>query len=284
MTSWNNIKARLHKNKTVFDFLFLITIIYLLKTIDIAYYFKIIIAIIIIVTLLINKKKQIVICFWIVFMTLLSIELVTNYFYVANHHFLLLYITIITIVYLFQLIDFKSFLNSLKTIIVIVIGIAAIQKLISPEFISGEYYYYMFNTGRIFRPFIMDQTEMSTLISQNWEFIESLKSTHPKESNSVVINNVFPGVRNTAIYFSWATIILEAIVAITLFVKPKSSLTHTLFIVLIVGVCLVRLETGFLSILAISGYILTDSLKFKLVYLTLITLFIGLILSGIGLS
>jgi len=283
LISWNKIKARLLDSEIIaFDLLFFFTIIYLLGTLQIPFYLKITGVLCGVIVFFIDEKRQKSIYLWMIFLLLLLIELVINYFKVANHHFLLFYLTSISILHLLQLIDFKSFISNIKMITVIVLGAAALQKLFSPQFISGDYYYYMFNNGGFFRLFLNDETQLTNLIKQNWDSIGSLKSINPTISNSVTINNVFPHIKTIALYFSWAAILVEAIVAFVLFVKPKSNFTHLLFIALIIGISIFRLETGFLSILSISGYLLTDNLKFKMVYFFLIGVFISLIYSGVG--
>ena len=218
---------------------------------------------------------------WYLTLTLLLFDLICDYFVRANHHFFLIYLTILIIIFLKNG-RHGDFITNIKLLVFIVLLFSAIQKLLSPQFVSGDFYYYMFNTGNFFKPLLRFNPEMNDVVAHNNAMILELGKTDPNELKQIVLQNVEPNIGSISHAFAWLTIIFEILVAISLLLRPKHILSHLLFIVLIFGIFLMRMENGFLCLLAITGVWLSEHPKLRLIYASMAILFISLIVNHIG--
>jgi hypothetical protein len=232
--------------------------------------------------ILFSEKKVFNLYIWYVLFSVLFIDLIANYYRMANHHFLLTYLALIVILYLKGIYNFEVLTKNIKYLTLIVIALAALQKLFTPQFISGEFYYYMFNSGGFFRPFINRNSEMLEVINSNAAAIKNLELIDPNKSNTIPFRSIHPNLEFISVLFSWTTIIYEFIIALLLLIKPKNTITHILLVILIIGIFMTRLETGFLSIITISAFSMTSNSKIKLIYIALVLFFLSLIISRIG--
>ncbi|MEZ4803653.1 MAG: hypothetical protein R2797_12850 [Gelidibacter sp.] len=218
---------------------------------------------------------------WYIFLTILISDLICDYFVRANHHFLLIYITILVIIFLHNG-QYEDFITNIKLLAVIVLLFSGIQKLVSPQFVSGDFYYYMINTGSFFKPLLYFNPEMKQIVAHNHAQISELALLDPNTSKIVTFQNVLPNLAIISHIFAWFTIIIEMGTAILIFLKPKHLVTHALFISLILGIFLTRLENGFLTLLAISGIWLSEHTRIRAIYSVLAIVFITLIIINIG--
>ena len=245
-------------------------------------YFKSILFFVGLALILFSEKKVFNVYIWYVFFSVLLIDIIANYYRMSNHHFLLTYLTLIVILYLKGVYDFELFAKNIKYITIIVMSFTALQKLCTPQFISGEFYYYMFNAGELFKPFVSRNTEMMEAVNFNTLAIQNLELIDPNVSNTITLRNIDPNLKFISILFSWTTVIFEFVIALLLLIKPKSIITHICLIVLIIGIFMTRLENGFLAIITISVFLLTSNSKIRLIYIALILGFLSLIISRIG--
>lgn len=218
---------------------------------------------------------------WYIFLAILLSDLACNYFVRANHHFLLIYITGVLIVFLHNS-RLELFISNIKYLVVIVLFFSGLQKVLSPEFISGDFYYYMINTGNFFKPIWYFNPEMIQTISSNKAMIAELGTTDPNLLKSITLKPVVPHLDVISFVFSWMTIIMELLAAVLILWKPKHILTHIVFILLIMGIFFTRFENGFLTLLAISGVWLSESLKTRIVYTILTIISLSFVLTKIG--
>lgn len=218
---------------------------------------------------------------WYIFLALFLLDLITNFYGKANHHFLLIYLTILIIQFI-QNGRMVQLIANIKYLVVIVLLFSSLQKLMSPQFVTGDFYYYMFNTGKLFKPFLYFNQEMGEIIASNNSKILALGKSNPNTLESIHLQNIFPNIYNISLVFAWFTITLEFFIALLLLWKPKHNVTHMLYIILILGIFLTRLENGFLTLLAISGFWLAGKSSFRAVYLGLSILFMAFMIAKIG--
>ncbi|MGB0981758.1 MAG: hypothetical protein ACPGUH_06625 [Winogradskyella sp.] len=220
---------------------------------------------------------------WALFLIIFSIDVIHNFYDEANHHFLLTYITLIVVLHLNGVFNYKILIKNIKYLTVIVLAFATLQKLFSEQFISGEFYYYMFNSGRFFKPIVTQNMEQLALIKSNNAAIRELALINPNNSNaSAQFQNIFPHLGVICVVFAWLTIAVECIATLLLLLKPTHKLTHIVLLILILGIFSTRLETGFLAILCIAGFLITTNKTFKTIYLFLLLLFLSLIITKLG--
>lgn len=223
------------------------------------------------------KSKSI----WIVILALLVLDLFNSYFWVANHHFVLLFMVLSVIFYNYSN-NKKNLLDHIKWIVVIVVIFSAIQKLMSSEFMSGEFYYQVINRGFVFRRILNLFPESVAVIESNAELISNLHATDPNLGEGIVLKQVIPQAALISTLFAWITVFVEFFVAIALFLRPKNTWTHVFFILMILGILSIRLETGFMALLAICGVFLCKNEKLRLVHIALVLGCITLIVTKIG--
>lgn len=232
------------------------------------------------VLILTHKLPQIVL--WYGLLAIFTIDLALNYFLKANHHFLLVYIILLIIFYLKNG-SREAFVDNIKWIIIIVLLFSSIQKLITPQFITGDFYYYMFNTGKFFKPVLYFYPELKEITKSNNFQITQLEHTNPNTLKAVKLQNIVPYLEVISRVFAWLTIALELAIALCFIGKPKHHITHLLFILLILGIFITRLENGFLTLLSICGIWLSEHQAIRRVYVILAIGFMLLLIGNIGL-
>jgi hypothetical protein len=273
-------------NTFFFTLLLILNVVYLLSpnSASKALYKLIFIFAGLVIFLFSNKKIFHNIYIWSIVFIILLIDLIFNYYSEANHHFLMTYATCIVLFYLKGIYDYELVRENIKYLAVIVLGFAAWQKVSSPQFISGEFYYYMVHIGGFFKPFIRFMPEVKEITDTNGLNIYDLRLANPNNGGSVNIQTFHPSLKYFCKIGAWCTVITEFLVAIALLIKSKSNLTHILFIMVILGIFVTRLETTFLSLLTIFGFILAHNLKLKIIYILLTLFFISLVIARIGYS
>lgn len=211
-----------------------------------------------------NSRREFKI--WIIlFLATLLIDLSYDYFWVANHHFMLIFMVLSVLIFTY----YKRkdvLLKNVQIILVIVVLASGLQKLMSEQFMSGDFYFYMMNRGSLFRKFIDFFPDIIEIIMSNRDNMEALKNIDPNLGHSIVLKDALPKLSLMSQIFAWITVIIEILVAIAILIKPKSFWTHLLFSAMIIGILCTRLETGFMALLAICGIFLCNNLKLRFLY------------------
>lgn len=280
--NWNHIKEVLSDKPTVgLNLLFIFLVAYITLTGGDHRKIKLflVFAGLFLVALFIRKITQPLL--WYIFLTILVSDLICDYFVRANHHFLLIYLTVLIIIFL-QNSKLDDIISNIKLLLFIVLLFSSIQKLLSPQFISGDFYYYMINTGSFFKPLLYFNQEMNDIVLANKAQIAELGKLNPNDSNVVKLQNVFPNQDTMCRVYAWFSIFMELITGILILWKPKHIFTHVLFILLILGIFLTRLESGFMALLAISGIWLTDHFKIRAIYVILTVVMLSIMITRIG--
>lgn len=282
LLNWKHIKEVIFDEKYLgLNLLFLFIVIYIIKTGGDHHKVKFFLLCFGLTFLILFVKKIKQPLLWYFFLIILIHDLISDYFVRANHHFFLIYLIVLTIIYLHNQ-HLENFVTNIKLLLVIVLFFSGIQKLLSPQFISGDFYYYMINTGKFFKPIFYFSQETNDIIASNKAQILELKRSEPNSYESIYFENVYPNLNVISRVYAWVSIIIELAGAVMILWKPKNLITHILFIMIILGVFLTRLESGFLALLAISGVWLTDSLKIRAIYVAMTILFFALIITNLG--
>lgn len=226
-----------------------------------------------------DKTKHPII--WILFFIILLVELFQSYFWLANHHFLIVFMVLSLIFYSYHKREDFLFKN-IQILLVVVIVSSAFQKLMSSQFTSGEFYYYMFNRGGLFRFFLNFSSESLEVFKSNSESILILQDKDPNHNESIVLKDIVPNLHLISLIFAWVTIVFESIVAIAILWKPKQTWTHLLLLVMILGILCTRFETGFMALLGICGLLLCGNLKLRLLYVTIVLGCVTLMITKLG--
>ncbi|HUH27111.1 hypothetical protein [Gelidibacter sp.] len=226
-----------------------------------------------------HKNKHPII--WITFFVLLAVDLCFKYFWVANHHFMLMFMVLSVLIYSYHKRP-DILLTNIQILLVIVVLTSVVQKLMSPQFMSGDFYYYMTNRGALFRNFINFFPEKLEIVKSNSKSVFDLHALDPNLEDHIVFKNVLPNLGSISIIFVWVTVVIELVVAIALLFKPKSLWTHLFFAAMILGILCTRFETGFMALLSIGGLYLCKNLYLQLLYVLIVIGCFILILTKLG--
>ena len=226
-----------------------------------------------------HKTKHPII--WIVLFVLLILDLSLLYLRVANHHFMLTFMMLSVLLYTYHKRS-DILLKNIQILLVVVVMASAFQKLMSNQFMSGDFYYYMFNRGSLFGVFLKLFPESFVVAKSNVQSMITLHITNPNIGESIVLKDLFPNVRSISLIFTWTTVVVEFMVAIAILWKPRNTWTHLLFAMMILGIICTRLEMGFMALLAICGIFLCSNLKLRLLYVLIAMGCITLIVTKIG--
>lgn len=218
---------------------------------------------------------------WLVLFTVLLIDLYFDYFTVANHHFMFVLMVGAVISYNYHQRKDILFIN-IQWLLVLVIAASVLQKLMSPQFMSGDFYYFMMNRGFLFQSFMNVVPGSVEIINSNDDLFASLKKSDPNLGLTITFRDVVPNLGVICQVFAWTTIAMELLVASALLLKPKKTWTHLLLILMIIGILCTRIETGFMALLAICGLMLSEKGFLKGIYVIIITGCILLIATRIG--
>ena len=219
---------------------------------------------------------------WVPIFLIFLIELVSNYYREGNHLFVLIYLSLLIILQVKVFKNTEILSSNIRYLLSIIMIFSVVQKILSEEFISGNYFYYMMNVGAFFKPILTFNQEITETIETNRNNIMLLEQVDPNKLNSASLLNVIPNLKIVSITFAWLVVISEALLATLLVLKPKHNLTHVLFIGFIIGTFITRLEVGFLSILTVSALFLVRAYSFKVIYTGLTLFFLSLLIVKIG--
>ena len=270
MKYWLDIKDKLHDHIGVAtQLLFIILAAYVFMMAEEHHQWKIPILFVGLLSwfFLHNKTKHPII--WIVIFALLFVDLFLGYFRVANHHFMTMFMVLSVLLYSYHKRS-DVLLKNIQIVLVVVVMASALQKLMSSQFMSGDFYYYMTNRGALFKVFITFFPESLEIAKINSGSIVTLQATDPNIGQSIVLKDISPNLSLISLIFAWATVVVEFMVAIAILWKPRSTWTHLLFTAMILGILCTRLETGFMALLAISGVFLCSNLKLRLFYVMIV--------------
>ncbi|NRD22556.1 hypothetical protein HNV10_04845 [Winogradskyella litoriviva] len=226
-----------------------------------------------------NKTRHPII--WFSFLILLSIDLIHSYFWVANHHFVLFFM-VLAVIFFYYHKEKEFFVKNIQLVLVIVVLASVVQKVLSPQFVSGDFYYSVINLGALFKFFMKFIPESIEIAKSNSDNLMNLSKTNPNLGETIVLKDIIPNLRYRSQIFAWLTIFVEFIAAMAILIKPKNTWSHLIFIALIIGVLFTRLETGFMSVLAINGLFLCTNTKLKMLYMIIILGCIALIIMKLG--
>jgi len=213
-----------------------------------------------------EKKHPIL---WITFLVMLVLDLYNTYFWVANHHFMLILMVLSVISYKYHKRDDVLFKN-IQMLLFVVITASVIQKLMSSQFMNGDFYYYMINRGSLFSIFLNILPESLEVVKSNSESITSLYDSNPNTGANIILKDTFANLGLISVIFAWIIIGVESLVAIAVLCKPTSTWSHLIFTMMILLILCARLETGFAALLAICGIFLCSNLKLRLLYIIIV--------------
>jgi hypothetical protein len=228
------------------------------------------------------KKPQKSIGFWFSLSLFFSYKLLTTYFQAANHLFIALYLSLAFLVFFITQQNAGILRKNIQLILGLALLFSGIQKIVSSDYYSGAYFYYMLQRGDFLWPLKHLSASFQEITSYNMMVLESSRSIYPGGATFEALKTPFSGAKTMSYYLSVVSIALELGAGIAILIKPKSLITHLLVLATIWGVFFTRQEAGFLTLLTVMGLVLTEKKYFVWSYLATGIVFLSLILLGVG--
>ena len=218
---------------------------------------------------------------WLLISVFLTLNLYFNYLHTSNHLFIATYFSWIVTLVLISKDDFcEALRSSSKYLLILVMGMAVIHKITSPEFYSGSFMSYEFLFGlRYFFPIIMLWPNFDNYISQNQSGLGEIFNKNFSGESSVSF--VYPDEEFFVFTkgLSFITIFYEAVVVLFLVIYPRyKRLAHILLLSFIWFTYIYTNENSFFSMLCILGYLISYSgqKKFRTAYIITIILMLSM--------
>jgi len=280
----SNFLKRYKKQNFILLLFFVFLIVSTLNPYRLEYFVKFLIlpiSILVVVFPVLLKEWKI----WLLTSIFLVLNLFFNYLHTSNHLFIATYFSWIVTLILISKHDFQDSLRiSSKYLLALVMGMAVVHKITSPEFYSGSFMSFEFLLGlRYFFPIILLWPNFNSYIEENRSiYTEIFNKNFDEEIN---YNLVSPGEEFFIFskVLSFLTIFYEAIVMLFLLVYPKyRRLTHILLISFIWFTYLYTNENSFFSMLCILGYVISyeDQKKIRTLYILTIILMLSMDVIG----
>ena len=200
--------------------------------------------------------------------------LISKYYVVANHHFVITFMSWSVWWYFLYPSQNKERLGFHFSIMMgLVLFFSAVHKFISPEFRSGSFFLHEMNLGYFLKPFKMLIPEWKQAAESNKQLFIEMMKTPPDAQQNVNMKNVVSGAPKIALWGSYFAIGMELVATLALWIRPASKGTHCIFVITILSIFLLRQETGFLALLTLMAFYLSPGKIFNGIYMLLLTVF-----------
>ena len=218
---------------------------------------------------------------WLLISVFLTLNLYFNYLHTSNHLFIATYFSWIVTLVLISKDDFSEALrSSSKYLLILVMGMAVIHKITSPEFYSGSFMSYEFLFGlRYFFPIIILWPNFNNYISANQS---GLGEIFNRNFNGESADNfVYPDEEFFVFtkILSLFTIFYEAVVVLFLVIYPRyKRLAHILLLSFIWFTYIYTNENSFFSMHCILGFLISyrEQKRFRTAYVITIILMLSM--------
>lgn len=222
--------------------------------------------------------------FWLVLLGYHTPLLIKNVYYAANHYFVLVYLVVAILVYLIYQKKDELLTFHMRCILAIVLFLGGLHKLLEPSFVNGSFFMYQINMGVFLKPFASLFSDWSEATVENLKTHKEIQNLIPSENIQHTLKAPVNDLKKISLIFTWGAILMELSAGILIGLFPKKNISHFFLILTILSVFIFRLETGFLSLLAAMGLILSPSKNYSIFYLFLFMLFTAFVVSTIGLK
>lgn len=233
--------------------------------------------------ILVDRRLTSTALFWFATTALCCLNLYFDFYRAANHHFVLTYMFLVFAITFLQpkeeQADFAR--NNVRWLLAVLFFFVTFQKAMSPEYLNGSFFGYMFIEGGFFDLFHGIVPGFYELVETNEANLLALSGMNPQIQSSVALAIEQPLIfQAISIAVALMVVLFEFLTMMGLVLFSKGKLRHYLLIMTIIGVAISRAEGGFLSLLCVGGFILCteDAKGFRGVYMLLFLLFSGLVI------
>ena len=172
---------------------------------------------------------------------------------VGNHHFLGAYFCLATGVILWDRANAwrEQWACNARWLLVGVMAFATLQKLLSPEYLRGDFWGYFLSFGMagkfVFATGLWDGSVEA--FRENRATLAALGATGLSDGASAQLAEPFPHFKTVALLLTWATLAAEATIALGFAVFRRSQLPHLLLLAFVALLILIRPEVEFAALL-----------------------------------
>jgi hypothetical protein len=198
--------------------------------------------------------------FWLAATVLAAASILDNWYPVDNHKYLLCYWVAVLFVTFNVSKEYQEtvLVVNARYFLVAVMGLAAVQKLISDNYIDSTFFEFTFLIDPRFNTFLNVFGVDSLALEENRSTFDEFRRAYLTEDMVTADLTVPPIVPPLAFLVTWWTVLIEAVIA-ALFLLCRDTadkLGHVLLIVFILTTYIVAPVFGFGFTVAILGYVL----------------------------
>ncbi|PLS22279.1 hypothetical protein [Neptunicoccus cionae] len=203
-------------------------------------------------------KQRVVLLFCVVLG--LGLNVWANYYVIANHGFMITYIGIALMIACASGAQASAVIARAAVLLIsILMGLALIQKLVSPHYMSGALVGGYLANGYMFKTLIsLFYSNWPEVVQQNLLAQKALLSMPPGQGNSVPLT-VPPYLQLLAIILTYAALFSQIAIEACVLLRARLGMwTHYAVMLFVLIIYSTRNENVFLSMNLILGYAMTD--------------------------
>lgn len=205
-----------------------------------------------------TMQQRFTLLFWITLGLALNVAL--NFYVIANHGFVIMFIGIALMVACASQEDASRNISRAAVFLIsILMGLALIQKLISPHYMNGDLIGSYLANGYMFKTLIslFDPTWPQT-VHQNLAAQKELMAQAPA-AKSVASVTIPAFVQVLAVLLTWAALASQVMIEVCVLIRSRLGVwAHYAIMLFVLIIYSTRNENVFLSMNLILGYAITD--------------------------
>ena len=196
---------------------------------------------------------------------------------VGNHQYVLTYVAVLMVLACDRDPDtsYAVAATGLRWMLVAIMGFAALQKAVNPEFRDGSFIAFMFAQGLLFEPVLKLCGSCWDAVLHNQQAMAAAAALDPNGAVQVPLAPPLPLMPLVSHGFTWLTLAIELLVAVAFAVVPSQAIRHGLLIAFVATLAVMRPEHVFAATLATIGLWLCPA-RFAWAQRTYLVLAIGL--------
>lgn len=177
-------------------------------------------------------------------------------YWLANHHYVLFYTAIAMTLAMYGGNARRVMQHNARMIIIIVMGMATIQKLLSPSYRDGSFFAYMLSHGDFGEPLWFWHDGIATVLRGNTTQLWTWFDTPPGAAH--IVTWPWGNLTTWGLVFSWLTIAVEGGVAALAIAKPRGRLWAIGALSFVWSLMLIRQELMFIAIVTLLSTLMLD--------------------------
>ena len=207
-------------------------------------------------TLLAGPRSRVSAWLWPLIAAGFLIALVQRPLDVPNHHWMMTYLSsAIALCVWFSptagrcVDDLQS---NARWFLVVLMGFATVQKLLSPHFMDGTYIGFEIVRGGFASPLLMWIPQAQEIVGANADLVTQLHSAHPSELKSVTLEP-YVQTRWISFGFVYSILAIEFWLFASMLTMPKRLITHFSLMAFALSLSVLRQEFTFISVVCALG-------------------------------